>query len=66
MKPNECCPTCRDEYLCLDDGISYKNGDHWTKKDDPCTQCSCADNKVKCYTETCPAITCSEVIKFLF
>ena len=62
MKPDDCCPTCKERFYCTDDQIDYKNGDHWTKKNDPCTYCSCVDKKVNCYTETCPVSTCNEVI----
>lgn len=63
MNSNQCCPTCRDADICVYNGISYKHGDHWTQKDDPCTHCTCNTNEIKCYTEKCPTTTCSEVIK---
>lgn len=66
LDPNGCCPVCRDENKsCMDNGQMRKNGDYWTRKDQPCVHCSCLNGQISCIKENCTQVACSRV-KIIF
>lgn len=53
--PGQCCPKCTG---CTLNGMTYKNGDIFTSKNDPCIQCECKDGNVVCSKRACPVLNC--------
>ncbi|KAI5742992.1 hypothetical protein M8J77_013387 [Diaphorina citri] len=61
----QCCPYCPDATssgheaaVCMDfHGELKLEGQHWTLN--PCTDCTCREGKVLCYSQQCPAAACS-------
>uniref|UniRef100_H2YYT5 VWFC domain-containing protein n=1 Tax=Ciona savignyi TaxID=51511 RepID=H2YYT5_CIOSA len=55
---SQCCPTCQD---CSLNGRVYRNGQNFMN--DTCSQCSCANNDVKCSEPRCPEVNCPNPIQ---
>ncbi|CAF0907829.1 unnamed protein product [Adineta steineri] len=55
--PGQCCPICRTS-ICHDNtGLTYQNGDVWTRNNN-CTHCICKDGLIMCTEEACPILQC--------
>ncbi|XP_022097519.1 uncharacterized protein LOC110982993 isoform X2 [Acanthaster planci] len=50
----ECCPRCADGFCRLPGGQTYESGESWFDRDDPCTECTCFDQVVRCLPLPCP------------
>ncbi|XP_029441989.1 kielin/chordin-like protein, partial [Rhinatrema bivittatum] len=55
--PGECCPICRPG--CEYEGQQYQNGDYFLARSNPCLNCSCLNNLVRCGPVQCQSVTCS-------
>ncbi|XP_065139710.1 kielin/chordin-like protein isoform X3 [Paramisgurnus dabryanus] len=58
--PHEsCCPNCLTR--CEYEGESYRNGDVFVPRSNPCLKCSCTGGHVVCGHEPCPILPCNLV-----
>nr|XP_033814726.1 kielin/chordin-like protein isoform X1 [Geotrypetes seraphini] len=53
----DCCPICRPG--CEYEGQQYQNGDYFLARSNPCLNCSCLNNLVRCIPVQCQEVTCS-------
>nr|XP_055029771.1 kielin/chordin-like protein isoform X2 [Misgurnus anguillicaudatus] len=54
-----CCPNCLTR--CEYEGESYRNGDVFVPRSNPCLKCSCTGGHVVCDHEPCPILPCNLV-----
>ncbi|KAG8440107.1 hypothetical protein GDO86_006046 [Hymenochirus boettgeri] len=54
--PGQCCATCQQG--CEYEGIKYRNGDYFLSQSNPCVNCSCLNNLVRCLPVQCPLLAC--------
>ncbi|XP_069085493.1 kielin/chordin-like protein [Pleurodeles waltl] len=59
--PGECCPICRPG--CEYEGEHYQDGDYFLARTNPCTNCSCLNNLVRCTPVHCQPSRCANPIQ---
>nr|CAD7396451.1 unnamed protein product [Timema poppensis] len=65
--PDNCCPHCpEEEFPAIDTqetkscGMQHPDGATW--RDGACNSCVCKAGKTKCFTETCPLVSCDRPV----
>lgn len=58
--PGQCCAVCQQG--CEYEGLTYKNGDHFLSQSNPCVNCSCLNNLVRCFPVQCPVVACKKPV----
>nr|CAD7197555.1 unnamed protein product [Timema douglasi] len=65
--PDNCCPHCPEgEFPAIDTqetkscGMQHPDGATW--RDGACNSCVCKAGKTKCFTETCPLVSCDRPV----
>eukprot|EP00079_Xenopus_tropicalis_P008629 XP_002931908.2 PREDICTED: kielin/chordin-like protein isoform X1 [Xenopus tropicalis] len=60
IPPGQCCATCQQG--CEYEGLTYKNGDYFLSQSNPCVNCSCMNNLVRCLPVQCPLPACTNPV----
>lgn len=59
--PDQCCPKCKQKDICSQNSLTYRDGEFWTSKTDPCLHCSCSQGQINCFRQNCTSNICSKV-----